>query len=150
MKDWMRCEYVTGAVDSGKTSRLLEMFRRDGHGCGVVSVKVFTASGLHVGYDALILPSRERMELCRLGMGETGAGRWRFRGDTFRSAGWRVLMDYLAFGPPVTIDEVGPLEARGGGWAPLLRTLAALDAPMRIGTRHPVGVLKTTVFDKKC
>lgn len=123
-------------MDSGKSARLLAMHRERRAGCGVVSVKVFAAGGLHVGYDALLLPSMRRVALCRLwGDGQLRAGKWHFSQPAFENVSWSVLMDYLAYGAPVTVDEVGRLEARGLGFAPLLHRLTALKATICIGCR---------------
>ncbi len=118
---------MTGGVNSGK-SRLLQQYLqqaadRNESVAGVVAEAVWK-DGVKHGYDALFLPSGQRCRLCRKGEdSEVKVGRF-----GFNSAVFGLGSELLAEGPEPTltfVDEVGPLELAGQGWASLVTELLA-------------------------
>lgn len=116
---------IAGGRDEGKTRAMAALFRETGRGDGIISPKRF-ADGRFAGYDALRLSSGELVPLA-VPLSSVGAdwdeecrqGEYSFsgKGMAFVHA---VLGEILERGiDPVFIDEVGPLELSGRGFAPL-------------------------------
>jgi nucleoside-triphosphatase THEP1 len=121
---------LTGAQGIGKTARAEEtvrLLREDGIEPGGVLSPAVRDGGSRSGYDLLILGDGRRMPLARLresGSDGTAAGPSAGRFTFFENAlaaGRRELDRSLTRpGLLVIVDEVGPLELRGQGWAPAL------------------------------
>jgi nucleoside-triphosphatase THEP1 len=118
---------LSGAQGTGKTSLLATLvpaMRKEGMVVGGICAPVVHLQGKRVGYDIEDIRTGVRSPLCRLA-GVTllpDVGRFRFLPDGF-SAGRRALEIDPAHAPDVLIiDEVGPLELDGKGWADSLET----------------------------
>ena len=128
---------VTGKVNSGKTRFLRELYEREKHGDGVVSVKYFE-KGIHRGYDLRHLKSGEERPFIRLreDIRENGAvwGKYVFFPEAFDVAE-RILKNK---GPgPAFIDEIGPLEVlRGQGFNSLLPDLFRREKEIWLSVRE--------------
>jgi len=111
---------------------------------GIASPAVF-ADGRRAGYDLLDLRTGALRELARIAApGETATvGPYRFDDDAVQ-AGNAAISAAIAEGlPVVAVDEVGPLELAGGGWAPaLVQVLAECDARTEL-----VLVVRTGLVD---
>jgi nucleoside-triphosphatase THEP1 len=122
---------VTGATGSGKTTLVTAVTDRlRGHGARVAGILApgYLADGRRTGFDIVNLATRERRPLAR----EEGhvAGRhprWsRFAFSPEGLAlGRKALAEDARGADVVVIDEVGPFELSGGGWADALDALAA-------------------------
>jgi nucleoside-triphosphatase THEP1 len=118
---------VTGEVNAGKTARMKELFRQTAAADGILSEKFFDKD-VFCGYRLVHLQGGESMalavpeaayhgqfaEACRLGP-------FVFSAEAFRFG--RELLERLCADPAVGaifLDEVGPLELRGQGFADAL------------------------------
>ncbi len=112
---------VPGNINSGKTRRMIELYRELG-GAGFVSVKHIEDGILH-GYDLLKLgtdlkiPFARYRELTSDGWKEAFAyGPFSFSRDGLE-AGIGILRQAMKNGiSPLFIDEIGPLELEGLGF----------------------------------
>lgn len=127
---------VTGAIDAGKT-RHAQRICASGSSAGFASPKVFE-SGELAGYDLEALPSAQRMPLARLGNASPGTDWFRFRRFFFNPAAFewaraeahRLLGAARPASTRLVLDEVGPLEAEGRGFHPVLELF--LDSPFEV------------------
>jgi nucleoside-triphosphatase THEP1 len=96
--------------------------------------------GRRTGYDALDLSTGDRVALCRTDVPDQllSAGQFSFFPEGFEF-GFRVLLNNRHREHPdlVILDEVGPLELDGKGWAPALSEILAGDAPLLLLTVRP-------------
>jgi len=135
---------VCGPKDSGKTAWLRQMAATRPSVCGVISVKVFGADQLSgyglSGYDAVCLANGLKIPLLRIGAGGESVGRFHAVPDAFRRVSDFLLRDARSEIGTIVVDEIGALEARGGGFAGALRTILAEDRALElylgVGTAH--------------
>lgn len=130
----MNVQLITGGRDAGKTAYLLSLAEQ--RPCsGILSAKHF-AGGEHRGYNALFYRTGTffgRMPFLRLPEDLPPGGDWfayrrySFNSDVFRAA----VEDVGNWTPPVIIDEIGPLEMDGRGFAGILRQI--LESGMGAG-----------------
>ncbi len=116
---------LTGAVGAGKTTALKKLvrdWRESGRDVrGILAHRVFEGEQL-VGYDLQIIGEDERITLARKrGAGLEKIGPFIFSDDAL-ARGRRVLRE-SAMAEVVVIDEFGPLELAGGGWAEAVKKL---------------------------
>ncbi|HOW37449.1 MAG TPA: hypothetical protein P5154_02345 [Candidatus Izemoplasmatales bacterium] len=136
---------VSGKVNSGKTGKLAAMyqfFRNQGD--GFVSVKEMEGD-LVVGYRAMRLKTMEERPLLvrenRLPAGfdpldEIGPFRMSRSGLAWIESELEAM---LARGEsPLYLDEIGPLELAGGGFAPIFRKCLATGTEMYIAVRKDI------------
>jgi nucleoside-triphosphatase THEP1 len=104
---------VTGAIDSGKTRYLKELYDKDPTGDGIISLKYFK-DGCFRGYDILHLKSGEKKEFIRLKTNlpvdwneQCQFGKYSFSKQGFTFA--ENVLNEIKDGP-IYIDEIGPLE----------------------------------------
>ena len=116
---------VTAGKREGKTSyvrRFAEHMTDSGRSVGGIASLAVTVGGRHAGYDLLDLRSGARRPLARLAAAAQIPTVGQFCFD--RSAiehGCLTVIDSVRDGLDfVVVDEVGPLELRGDGWAPAL------------------------------
>ncbi|MDD5630356.1 MAG: nucleoside-triphosphatase, partial [Elusimicrobia bacterium] len=137
----------TGAQGEGKSELVAELTRRlreAGLSLGGIHAPGFWTDGRRSGFDLVDLGSGERRPLCRT----EGPESWPSQGP------FRFAPEGLAFGlralaeagsrdaDVVFVDEVGPLELRGGGWA------AALDVLARKRRKPMVWVVREGIIDE--
>ena len=136
---------VSGSVDSGKTAFLMSRSRLPGRAAWL-SVKEFVpgeADSLRfLGYDLVLYPAVTQIPLARLDMdGETDQSWFPFRRFFFNSEAFSTALDYLAAVSSTTevveflLDEVGPLEMEGGGFATLLSALLGTGTDLVLSVR---------------
>jgi nucleoside-triphosphatase THEP1 len=134
---------LTGAVDSGKTAWLQRRAALPGR-AGFLSCKRFSGSGqdsAFLGYDLLFLPSGDSMPLARLAAhGDAGEGwflfrRFMFDPRAFAAAESRQCEQATAGTEEFLLDEIGPLEMEGRGFAGLLGMLLTGERDLIISTR---------------
>lgn len=121
---------ITGPQGSGKTSLLLALadeLRSHGRRPGGVAAPVVLDRGERIGYDLVDLETRERIALARTTIAPTGitAGPFTFVPASLAS-GEHALATAMYHGCDViALDEIGPLELAGKGWARALDPLLA-------------------------
>lgn len=121
---------LTGERGSGKTSALLQladMLKEDGYTVGGIVTPGMWLNGKRESYEVLDIHSGERHPLCRRtetdSVSEIQAGLFSFdkNGIDFGCQVLNHAMDRRA--EAILVDEAGPLELKGLGWAPLLDRL---------------------------
>jgi nucleoside-triphosphatase THEP1 len=138
---------ITGEQGEGK-SKLVEALaqsqREAGLSLGGIHAPGFWAEGRRSGFDVTDLSTGETRPLCRT----QGPSSWQSQGP------FRFSPDGLAFGlqalaealrrdaDVIFVDEVGPLELQGRGWAP------GLDALVRQRRRPMVWVVRRGLVDE--
>jgi nucleoside-triphosphatase THEP1 len=119
---------LSGEQGTGKTTllaALIKEMRKEGIVVGGIRAPVVYVQGKRVGYDIEDIPTDTITPLCRVAEEPSShdAGRFRFLPDGL-SAGRRALLRDPEHTPEVLIvDEVGPLELDGKGWADQLETV---------------------------
>lgn len=88
--------------------------------------------GRRTRFDLLILDTGERLRLAESdGNGPSDSGRgYRFLPETIAAGRAALAKERINHADVVFIDEVGPLELRGEGWAPALDGVTATRKPM--------------------
>lgn len=142
----MSLNVITGPVDSGKTTMMTRLYGSVGKGAGVITPKVFDTDGRLKGYDALVLPECLRVPLARVDCSPQfrhRGGRFYFSPEAFDRI-CESLCPRICDGP-LWIDEIGPLEIAGGGFAPVLRKASEQEADVTACIRpaliFPVSVI---------
>jgi len=124
---------VTGEIDAGKTRYLHERASRSGIAAWL-SVKSLP------GYDLLMLPAGRRIPLARPAENQVPGDWFPFRRFFFNPAAFAAAESCCAAldGPPpkeLILDEVGPLELEGRGFAPLFRIFLAAGSDLVVSVR---------------
>ena len=134
-RSWPLLTLLVGQVDSGKTSFLRRWYQTWRWGDGVLSAKKFVDSRL-IGYDLECLSTGESCPWARVAGEEPvgwetwlAVGPFRMRREGFCFVEAAVDAVLAARQGPMILDEVGPLELAGEGFAPLLRRLLAGRQP---------------------
>lgn len=129
-----RAHIIAGAQGSGKSTLaadLAQALRERGVKVGGVSAPGLWAAGERDGFDVRDLAGGNSVPLCR----KSGPDSWTSQGP-FRFSpqglelGRKALAAAAAAADVIIVDEVGPLELRGEGWAPELDVLARRGKPM--------------------
>ncbi len=153
---------VTGATGSGKTTfveAVIERLRARGARVAGILAPGFVAGGRRTGFDIVNLATGERGPLAR--EQEHVAGRHpRWSRFAFSPEGLEVgrkaLGEDARGADVVVVDEVGPFELSGGGWADALDALAASSSgAMLLVVRESVvnavearwGLAESAVYD---
>ena len=123
----MQATIITAAKGEGKTSFLRAHVRAligSGRSVGGIAAPAVFEGDQRVGYDLIDLRTGHRRALCRVGdprEARPHAGAYRFdegaisEGNTAITSAVRDGLEVIA------IDEIGPLQFRGQGWAPALQ-----------------------------
>ena len=119
----MKITLVSSPVDSGKTSYLQKRFSDHSGAAGILSLPVFR-NGRKRGYYAYDIGSGEAMLLAsELPIHPSFTfRRFYFSEYGFDFARERILSSFHS--PVLVIDEIGPLELEGAGFAPALEECA--------------------------
>jgi nucleoside-triphosphatase THEP1 len=122
---------VTGKVNSGKTTlmkKLIEQESLQGNfPAGIIAPGVFQ-NGEKIGFNVTDLSTGKSKPLARVGNAESykfSEGRFVFSKAGFDFAK-KALLNFRPRGV-VFLDEVGPLELKGGGYAACLEKLLVSD-----------------------
>ena len=131
---------VSGAVGQGKTSRLAEIFAAEGGG-GIVTPR-FVAAGATVGYRVRRLADGvECAFAAALGSEPAGwdgcdsLGRFSFSAAGLAFAQAALEAALAAGADPLFLDEAGPWELAGGGFAPQLAAIIAAGGNLVVAVR---------------
>lgn len=126
-----RAVILSGERGTGKTTLCLGLARRIGDAGGIVSPALFDDQGGKIGFECLAARSGVRWELGRVKpeaatgtKNENSTGKFLFDNTGIRRA-IDLIVESIGRGDGLTlIDEIGPLELRGAGFAPILPLLA--------------------------
>lgn len=120
---------ITGKINSGKTGLIKEslpLIIQSGIKCGgIISEGIFDGK-MKKGFNLVNAASGEKMLLCTdlFNKDWNNLGRFYFNPATIQY-GLNVLSPEILYKyDVVVIDEIGPLELSGRGWAPALERLA--------------------------
>ena len=143
---WPKTEFVavtlvTGEINAGKTAWLKNRAEATGSAAWL-SVKNFSGPSVSIfqGYDLLALPSGKTVPLARLSLpAENSTGWFPFKRFFFNQAAFTRAMSLFSDSPPdaaaCILDEAGPLELEGRGFAPLLTRLLDRDVDLYLSVR---------------
>ncbi len=119
---------IVGPINSGKTTQMAALHREKG-GDGVLCPK-FMESGVHRGYDLVHLATGETLPFARFSdsLPKNWHEAFTFGPYSFSTRGQEKAAEIIekaieAGISPIFIDEIGPVELQGQGFAPLLRRL---------------------------
>jgi Predicted nucleotide kinase len=121
---------ITGAINSGKTSKMLEIYQNSapGKADGFISRKLYR-NQTFLGYEIVSLPDGPRKRLALLSSEYTDGfadsfqyGQFVFSRQAFLF-GESVISQLLEAGSvkDIYIDEIGPLELQGQGFCNILK-----------------------------
>jgi nucleoside-triphosphatase THEP1 len=135
---------LTGETGSGKTTfagLLADRLRARGLRVAGILAPGLLQDGRRTGFDIVDLATGERTALAREGQDAAGLhARWSRFG--FVAAGLALGRAALAVGPRnrdvVFVDEVGPFELSGGGWADALDALDAFEGTTVLVVRRSI------------
>jgi len=125
---------LTGDRHSGKTGfilKLAEQTRRHGRGVAGIACPGLWKNKMRNGFELLELDTGRRH---LLSMRVPGLRPIPYMFDALSmEKGKRALsVRRCAAADLIIVDEVGPLELGGGGWAPCLQSLLQLTAPVQV------------------
>ena len=134
---------ITGGRGSGKSELVIELakfLRAAGKKPGGICAAGLWQNGTRTGFDLIDLSSGTRVPLCRRGASggtAAAAGEFRFFKEGLETGIKALSPESLAGADAVFVDEIGPLELDGGGWAePLEVLLENQKAPLVIVVRN--------------
>jgi len=119
---------LTGSQGSGKTTMLekvLPLVRQHGRTVAGIRAPVVFDNGTRIGYNVEDVRTGDMLPLCRIGQRNAVAvaGLFGFDGNGIRFGSNALSLDAVAQRDVVIVDEIGPLELQGEGWAPALHPL---------------------------
>jgi nucleoside-triphosphatase THEP1 len=136
---------ITGEINQGKTRRMISIYRQQQtkQGDGFASKKIFPDGADFTGYEIVRLSNNEKMPLAYRsqhvppGWDEIyRRGPFHFSKAAFAFAE-AISDDIIARDiNPVFIDEIGPLELEGKGFAPLLEKILTTGKDVYITVRN--------------
>ncbi len=134
----MAITIVTGEIDSGKTAWMQSRAEAEGR-VSWLSVKVF-AEYEFIGYDLHMTPTGGTIPLARADSAGGAPSDWfRFRRFWFNPEAFTGAQYFFnrqsAADSTFILDEVGPLEMEGKGFAPLLEKLLKSGASLMLSVR---------------
>jgi nucleoside-triphosphatase THEP1 len=113
---------ITGKIGSGKTSLLSEVagtLQKRGIPAGGILSPAITADGVRIGYDIVDVATGERKELSRLSGPDSRitVGRYAFSPEGLEFGKNALSVASQGSARVVLVDEIGPWELEGQGWA---------------------------------
>ncbi len=132
--------FVTGPVNSGKTTKMAAIFREKG-GDGILCPK-YLENGIHRGYDLLHLATGNRIPFIRRrdAQPENWHEAFSFGPWSFAARGQEISAEIIGNAietgtTPVFLDEIGPIELKDRGFAPLFRILLKTETEQIVSVR---------------
>ena len=126
--------FVTGEQHTGKTGMILELAQKSQaeglHVAGIACPGLWD-QGHRAGFDLLELDTGHRHVLSRRIQGLRPMP-YMFDAEGLRRGGKALSVSRCRKADLVIVDEVGPWELDGGGWAACLSPLLSLDHPVHI------------------
>jgi nucleoside-triphosphatase THEP1 len=134
---------VSAEINEGKTQKLLAIYNELKQGDGFVSRKIFLNGEDFIGYEIVRLSTNEKMPLAYKSRYVPSDwdevyryGPFSFSKKAFAFAG-RIIDDTTIYNiEPVFIDEIGPLELEGKGFAALLEKVLKTQKDVYITVRN--------------
>jgi nucleoside-triphosphatase THEP1 len=126
--------FVTGEKHAGKTGLVLELVhqaRAKGLYVAGIACPGLWAEGHRTGFDLLEVDTSRRYVLSRRIKGLRPVP-YMFDAEGVRKGKEALSVDRCRNADLVIVDEVGPLELKGGGWAQVLPGLLSLSKPVHI------------------
>lgn len=134
--------FLTGPRQSGKTGLVLELaenaVKRGLRVAGFASPGLWE-HGQRSGFDLLEFDTGEKYPLSRRVKGLRPIP-YMFDAESLAKGSRALSIPRCRAADLVIVDEVGPIELRGGGWAHCLESLLALDGPVHL------WVVRTSLF----
>lgn len=147
--------FITGPMNSGKTTRLIAKFHKTTNAEGVAMVKVMQGDKVH-SYLARRLSTGEerRLVLRDQWLAEGFDERCRIGPYVFSDATLEWIESYIrtaviSGAGAIFIDEVGVLELEGKGYNPLLRWLLTQEVDLYLTARQDLIEDIKETFDLK-
>ncbi len=114
--------FITGDLHEGKTTlagQVVEALQARGFRVAGLLAPGIWKDGLREGFDAMNVSTRAAVPLCRRGAPEEGArvGPYRFFAEGIAFGREALSLESVRSADLAVVDEVGPLELRGEGWA---------------------------------
>ena len=132
---------ISGKKDSGKTAKMEKLFRETINAAGFVSIKVYK-DGRVIGYNVVNLRGGYPVPLARIRGNEPENwnkkvmhGKFSFSTEGFAAAETIVRRALKENAENIFLDEIGKLELKGKGFAPLLKYLLTEDIHLYIAVR---------------
>lgn len=119
---------LTGAQGSGKTTllgKLIPLIRERGRTVAGIRAPVVIDNGVRSGYNVEDIRTGDMLPLCRTGKRNAvvSTGPFGFDREGLRFGSSALSLNAVAQRDVVIVDELGPLELTGSGWAPAIRPL---------------------------
>ncbi len=138
---------LTGEQGAGKTTYLakaIPRMRSKGLTVGGILAHVFYADSKRTGYDIENVLTGERLPLCRTDQVGSGQiiGPFAFLEGGLALGEQALAPATIGHCDVVIVDEVGPLELQGGGWARSIRRLLETDGKTLLIVVRPALVEK--------
>lgn len=140
---------LTGEKESGKTTLLKglidEVQKKSISVSGILQIGVWKENVRH-GFDLLDIQTNDSIPLCRTDASDEGivTGKFIFKPDAIQHGRSILSISKISKADVVIIDEIGPLELSGEGWAKPLSELA----------EHYTGILiivvRKSLIDEMC
>jgi nucleoside-triphosphatase THEP1 len=138
------CEVLilTGEKGSGKTTSLYELVKKlknENYTIGGILATGLWKDSYRFGYDVMNIKTEEGEPLCRAGSHDSGikVGTFIFREEGIRFGRTALEISQLVDCDLVIVDEVGPLELEGKGWASSLdQLIGRLSCPILLVVRE--------------
>jgi len=139
---------ITGDINSGKTTKMMELYKQNSQGDGFVCPKVYT-NGIFCRYDIRHLQSAHTIpfaypvdsvpenwdEMIRYGKFTFSAQAFAFAETIARQS----IKDYIS---PFFLDEIGPLELDlNQGFYSILKKILSYDMD------HYISIRKSKIYD---
>ena len=146
----MEVTIITAAKGDGKTSFLRAHVRAlvgSGLSVGGIAAPAVFEGDQRVGYDLIDLRTGRRRALCRVGDpggARPHAGAYHFDEGAIGEGNAAITSAVRDGLEVIAIDEIGPLEFRGQGWAPALQ----LALEKCEGTRELLIVVRPGLVDE--
>lgn len=136
---------IAGEIDQGKTQQMISIYQRQQtkQGDGFVSKKIFPDNVDFTGYEIVRLRNNEKMPLAYRSQYVPP-----YYDEIYRCGPFHFSKAAVAFAEgiiddiiardiePVFIDEIGPLELAGKGFAPLLEKILKTGKDVYITVRN--------------
>jgi nucleoside-triphosphatase len=126
---------LTGGIGEGKTSLLAEInvkLKSAGIFTGGIISPAMVENGYRTGYDIINVTTGERTALSRI-TDQTGlikVGKYSFFDQGLSFGKEALSSESVRFSRIVLVDEIGPWEMEGEGWADCVNNLLKINTPM--------------------
>ena len=134
--------FVTGKINSGKTTKMVEMYEQTQKGDGFIAFKVMDKSIVH-HYLSRQLSSNETTPYVIREQFDDGSkkilcqiGPYRFYEETIRRIEREIrrMIDYSI--EPIYLDEIGMLELQGNGFHDIFKEMVESGLNCVVSARH--------------